>query len=97
MAAGLNCQIRDVRCLTGPSIAPVTVCDPLSDDNIFYLARERPVGRAEAEKSILVVAARLDALALFDQVEVGFDSPATGIVTLLTVAKVTFLTLVEFH
>jgi len=69
------------------SIAPVTVCDPLSDDNIFHFARERPVGRAEAEKSILVVAARLDALALFDQVEVGFDSPATGIVTLLTVAK----------
>ena len=35
----------------------------------------------------MVVAARMDALALFDQVEVGFDSPSTGIVTLLATAK----------
>ena len=29
----------------------------------------------------------MDALALFDQVEIGFDSPSTGIVTLLASAK----------
>ena len=41
----------------------------------------------EKEKSVMVVAARMDALALFDQVEVGFDSPSTGIVALLATAR----------
>ena len=31
--------------------------------------------------------ARLDALNIFDKEEVGFDSPATGIVTLLAAAN----------
>ena len=79
------------------NITPLTVCDPLSDSNTSYWARCRNATspstesdkcqREEKDKSVMVVAARMDALALFDQVEVGFDSPSTGIVTLLATAK----------
>jgi len=80
------------------NITPLTVCDPLSDSNTVYWARCRNATtpstedrdkcqREEKEKSVMVVAARMDALALFDQVEVGFDSPSTGIVALLATAR----------
>ena len=69
------------------SISPVRVCDPLSDDNIHYFLSPRLRENPEDPGSVVVVAAKMDALALFDQVEVGFDSPATGIVTLLSVAS----------
>ena len=42
--------------------------------------------QAEDQDSVIVVAAKMDALTLFDQLEAGFDSPASGIVTLLSVA-----------
>ena len=41
----------------------------------------------EDKDSVIVVAARMDTLTLFDQTEVGFNSPTTGIVTLLSVAR----------
>merc|ERR1711976_973747 len=70
------------------SISPVQVCDPLSDDNLHYFVSPRPgTGQPESDKSVLVVAAKMDALSIFDQIEVGFDSPSSGIVTLLSVAK----------
>ena len=69
------------------SISPVRVCDPLSDDNIHYFLSPRLRETPEDKDSVIVVAAKMDALSLFDQVEVGFDSPATGIVALLSVAN----------
>ena len=42
--------------------------------------------KEQNEESVFVVSARLDALSIFDQEEVGFDTPVTGIVTLLTTA-----------
>ena len=69
------------------SISPVRVCDPLSDDNIHYFLSPRDKETPEDKDSVIVVAAKMDALSLFDQVEVGFDSPATGIVALLSVAN----------
>jgi len=74
------------------SITPITVCDPLSDNNIHYFVSPRNETtennhtKAQEDKSVIVVSARLDALSIFDQVEVGFDTPSTGIVTLLTTA-----------
>ena len=73
------------------SISPVTVCDPLSDENLHYFVRPRdPAASPQPEEagSVLVVTARLDALSMFDQVETGFDSPSSGIVTLLAVANI---------
>ena len=66
------------------SISPVRLCDPLSDDNIHHFLSPRL--QAEDQDSVIVVAAKMDALTLFDQLEAGFDSPASGIVTLLSVA-----------
>ena len=67
------------------SLEPPHFCDPLSDVSLHYFATSR--GVAEAEDSVLLVTARLDTLTMFDQTEVGFDSPSTGLVTLLTAAK----------
>jgi len=76
------------------NITPLTVCDALSDSNTVYMAKARNATlrrergkEEEAEGSVIVVAARMDALAMFDQVEVGFDSPSTGLVTLLAAAR----------
>ena len=44
----------------------------------FYIFRD---------KSVVVILARLDALNIFDKEEIGFDSPSTGIVTLLATAQ----------
>lgn len=70
------------------------MCDALSDSNTVYMAKARNAtlrrergAEEEAEGSVIVVAARMDALAMFDQVEVGFDSPSTGLVTLLAAAR----------
>ena len=70
------------------------MCDALSDSNTVYMAKARNATlrrergkEEEAEGSVIVVAARMDALAMFDQVEVGFDSPSTGLVTLLAAAR----------
>ena len=83
------------------SITPLTVCDPLSDNNIHYFVTPRNsttdknTTKVEADNSVIIVSARLDALSLFDQVEVGFDSPSTGIVTLLAVANLVAQTMKE--
>ena len=39
------------------------------------------------DKSVVVIMARLDALNIFDKEENGFDSPSTGIVTLIATAE----------
>ena len=75
------------------NITPLTVCDLLSDNNIHYFASPRngtipsSQTKEQSEESVIVFSARLDALSIFDQVEVGFDTPAKGIVTLLTAAQ----------
>jgi len=45
--------------------------------------------------SVLVVTARLDGVTIFDQTEVGFDSPTSGLVTLLSVASLVSQTMRE--
>lgn len=39
------------------------------------------------DDSIVLVTARLDAMGMFDQMQIGSETPVTGIVTLLAVAK----------
>jgi len=75
------------------TLTPVTRCDGLSDDSLHYTVKARNSTTADnstieqKEKSVIVVSARMDALTMFDKAEVGFDSPSTGIVTLLATAK----------
>ena len=70
------------------NLSPVSRCDPLSDDNIHYFVSPRLETEAsEEENSVILVTAKMDTLTMFDQVETGFDSPSSGIVTLLAVAE----------
>lgn len=74
------------------NITPVKVCDQLSDYNVYYFLEPRNGTKGtekvvQKDNSVIVVTARLDALSLFDQTEVGFDSPTTGIVALMSAAR----------
>ncbi|XP_023337396.1 nicastrin [Eurytemora carolleeae] len=75
------------------TLTPQQYCDPLSDNNIFYFTtpRNRTLPdnstKTQSADSVILVVARLDALNIFDKEEVGFDSPSTGIVTLISAAK----------
>jgi len=75
------------------SLAPQHYCDPLSDNNIFHFAKPRNSTAednttvTQSPDSVILVVARMDALNIFDKEEVGFDSPSTGIVTLLAAAN----------
>ena len=91
MTADMFASVNSGTCLRRSelfNLSPVRVCDPLGDENINYFVSPRHQDiKQEPDKSVLVVAAKMDALSLFDQLEVGFDSPTSGIVTLLSVAK----------
>jgi hypothetical protein len=77
------------------NLTPQTFCDPLNDVNLHYLVsplnsyRTQESGDIEesAPASVVAVLARLDTLTMFDQAELGFDSPPTGLVVLLATAK----------
>jgi len=68
-------------------------CDPLNDVSLHYFvsARNRTLENGDITEtppaSVIAVTARLDTLNMFDKAEVGFDSPTTGIVALLAIAK----------
>ena len=66
------------------NLEPVHFCDPLSDINIQYSLAEK----VNSNKQVVLVTARLDTVTMFDQTEVGFDSPVTGLVTLLSTARI---------
>lgn len=68
------------------SLTEVKTCDPLSDKNV--LTTLFPTNKSEeiANRSVVVVAARLDAFSLFDRLAPGAHSAVTGLVTFLTVA-----------
>ena len=58
--------------------------------NINIMCRNGTKGTekvVQKDNSVIVVTARLDALSLFDQTEVGFDSPTTGMVALMSAAR----------
>ncbi|CAM1332152.1 NCSTN (predicted) [Pycnogonum litorale] len=62
---------------------PSVICDPLGDKNIYsFLYHNDNV----TDRSIIVVAARLDSFSLFTQASYGGDSSITGAVTLISVA-----------
>jgi len=75
------------------NLTPQTFCDPLNDVSIHYFVspRNRTLETGDITEtppaSVLAVSARLDTLNMFDKAELGFDSPTTGIVTLLAAAK----------
>ena len=84
-----TCQRRNN--LINP-FSPVLVCDPMGDQNVFHLDGQNVDWSQERfqDKSILIVSTQLDGINNFDKQEFGFDSPSTGIVTLLAVAEILY-------
>ncbi|XP_074653328.1 nicastrin-like [Tubulanus polymorphus] len=63
-------------------------CDPLGDNNIFTTMKTVNKSSVERqEKSVIVVATRLDSFSMFDQMAPGADSVVTGVVTVLAAAQ----------
>lgn len=75
------------------NLNPQKFCDPLGDSNIWaslYPLVDTVDKRNETkpinDSTYIVIAARLDTTSLFEKTA-GANSPVTGVVTLLTVAK----------
>lgn len=66
---------------------PVRYCDPLGGNNIWSTLYPR-LKAEETNKTVIVVAARLDGTSMFDGLVPGAMSPVSGIVTLLMTAKI---------
>ncbi|CAH1736880.1 nicastrin [Aphis gossypii] len=67
------------------NIRPIKFCDPLGDKNVYWSLKElRP---NTPNQSIAIVAARLDATSMFQDLAPGALSTATSIVTLMTTAN----------
>lgn len=66
-------------------IVLVKFCDPLGDKNVYWSLKElRP---NTLEQSVAIIAARLDATSMFQDLAPGALSTATSIVTLMTTAN----------
>lgn len=63
----------------------VKFCDPLGDKNVYWSLKELQPNTTE--QSIAIVAARLDATSMFQDLIPGALSTATSIVTLMTTAN----------
>lgn len=66
---------------------PVHYCDPLGGDNIWSTLYPR-LKAEKMNRTVVVVAARLDGTSMFDGLVPGAMSPVSGIVTLLMTAKI---------
>lgn len=66
---------------------PVRYCDPLGGNNIWSTLYPR-LKPEETNRTVVVVAARLDGTSMFDGLVPGAMSPISGIVTLLMTAKI---------
>ncbi|XP_066260792.1 nicastrin [Euwallacea similis] len=91
MQASTNTPTCQRRSNIVTNLNPVKLCDPLGDNNVwgslFPLAEEhKNNSKAINYDKYIVIAARLDTTSLFEKT-VGAETPVTGLVTLLTVAK----------
>lgn len=89
MKSHMSAAVNSPTCLRRTSQAGVNIvkyCDPIGDQNIIL-----PMGIFKEElapRSVIVIAARLDAASLFDGIAPGAITSVTGIVTLLTTAHI---------
>ncbi|XP_076458023.1 nicastrin-like [Babylonia areolata] len=69
------------------NLNPFVFCDPLGDKNVVTTLKALPNNETRPEKSVIVVATRMDSMSLFHNEYPSSDSTVTGIVTLLATAK----------
>jgi len=63
------------------------ICEALGDYNIWGSLNPTSMDKPQDEKSVMVIAARLDTATIFDDMSPGAESTVTGVVTLLAVLK----------
>ncbi|KAL8588743.1 hypothetical protein ACOMHN_042085 [Nucella lapillus] len=68
------------------NLNPSIFCDPLGDSNIVATVKAVPSQQKRGEKSVIVVATRMDTMGMFFNQFPGGDTTVTGIVTLLATA-----------
>ncbi|XP_071515455.1 nicastrin [Panulirus ornatus] len=66
---------------------PVNFCDPLSDYNIWGTVKPMNSSVDIPDKSVVIVAARMDAASMFDNISPGANSAVSGLVTLMAAAE----------
>ncbi|XP_047492958.1 nicastrin-like [Penaeus chinensis] len=80
-------------CMRRASIGPLSTdnfCDPLYDYNIWGTLKPMNMSEEIPEKSVIIVAARMDAATMFDNISPGANSAVSGIVTLMSAAAAIF-------
>jgi nicastrin len=87
MFAAVDSETCIRRSSTTTILNRIFFCDPLGDNNIWSTLYPR-FKTEEKNRTIVVVAARLDGTSMFDGLVPGAMSPVTGIVTLLMTAKI---------
>lgn len=68
-------------------LQPVNFCDPLHDYNIWGTLKPMNSTEVIPEKSVIIVATRMDATSMFDNISPGANSAISGLVTLMIVAE----------
>ncbi|XP_076438260.1 nicastrin-like [Babylonia areolata] len=69
------------------NLSPMMYCDPLGDKNIVATLKAVPSDQPRRDKSVIVVATRMDSMGMFYNQFPASDTSVTGIVTLLATAK----------
>lgn len=80
-------------CMRRASIGPLSTdnfCDPLYDYNIWGTLKPMNMSEEIPEKSVIIVAARMDAATMFDNISPGANSAVSGIITLMSAAAAIF-------
>lgn len=76
-------------CMRRASIGLISTdnfCDPLYDYNIWGTLKPMNMSEEIPAKSVIIVAARMDAATMFDNISPGANSAVSGIVTLMSAA-----------
>lgn len=75
------------RAIAASLFQSVNFCDPLYDYNIWGVMKPMNSSEVIPDKSVMVVATRMDAATMFDNISPGANSAVSGLVTLMVAAE----------
>ncbi|XP_063862267.1 nicastrin-like [Scylla paramamosain] len=82
-----NTEVCMRRRSLAPKLQTINFCDPLSDFNIWGTLKPMNSSEVVPEKSVIIVATRMDASSMFDNISPGANSAVSGLVTLMLAAE----------
>ncbi|MPC24299.1 Zinc finger protein 808 [Portunus trituberculatus] len=88
-----NTEVCMRRRYLAPKLQPVNFCDPLSDFNIWGTLKPMNSSDVVPEKSVIIVATRMDATSMFDNISPGANSAVSGLVSSSSCAFHSLLTI----